>query len=263
MKEKIRKILINTGAKAVGFASAGEIDNCAHEYFKTWVEEGFHGEMAYLERHIPLRHHTDHVLEGAKTVISLAFSYVPEKWRPINLPMIAAYAYGDDYHKVIRKILRPAVRQLQELFGGKWRICVDSAPVAERFWALKSGIAKKAVNNCVIVEGCGGLCFLAEILTTIVLDPDQSSTGGCLGCGACIKACPAKALSENGHFDARKCINYLMIEKKSVLTPEEKSLIDSGAGHIYGCDRCLRVCPHNKDLIPSNIPEFVRNSDIP
>lgn len=250
MKEEIRKQLLETGAVAVGFAKAGEIDEATHEYFKNWVGEGYNGEMGYLERHIPLRRHTDYVLPEANTVISLAFSYAPNEWRPLELPMISAYAYGEDYHKTLRRILKPVVRNFEEKYGGRWRICIDSAPVSERYWAVKSGIGYRGLNGCIIVDGCGPLCFLAEILTTLRFPPDESDEATlhsvmCSRCGKCVESCPTKALQPDGTFIATRCINYLMIEKKTPLTSSEQAIISTPPGYLLGCDRCLRPCPHN------------------
>ncbi|MCH5229266.1 MAG: DUF1730 domain-containing protein [Muribaculaceae bacterium] len=253
MKEQIRKKLLETGAAAVGFCIAGEIDSAVHEDYKNWVKKGFNGEMAYLERHIPLRHSTQNVLPDTRTVISLAYSYVPEKWRSLDLPMISVYAYGEDYHKLLRKILKPVVKEFETTYGGKWRICIDSAPVAERFWAMKSGIGKRFINGCIGVENCGTLCFLVEILTTLEFDADQPSNTKCKECMECVKSCPSGALLGNGSMDAGKCINYLMIEKKSPLTSTEKQLLEKKPGFILGCDICQRVCPHNRDLPPGQL----------
>lgn len=246
MKEKIRELLKATGAIAVGFAKAGSVDDAADSFFSDWIAAGNHAEMNYLERHLPLRRHTDSVLPGAKSVISLAFSYKPSKWRPHSLPMVAAYAYGEDYHNKIREILQPAVEELKSRYEGKWRICIDSAPVAERFWALKSGIGKLGLNGSVIVDGGGSLCFLSEILTDLTIEPDKASEEKCMQCGKCIKACPTKALKADGFIDSHQCINYLTIEKKGEFSPEEEKLVALDNGNLFGCDRCLRVCPHNK-----------------
>lgn len=245
MKEEIREKLLAAGAVAAGFAEAGEIDPHVHEQYAKWIGEGWHGEMAYLERHIPLRRHTDNVLPGAKTVISLAFSYAPQEWRAEELPAVAAYAYGEDYHIVLRERLSPIVREFQKEWGGKWRICIDSAPVAERYWALKSGIGKKGLNGSIIIENCGGLCFLVEILTTIIFPPDYPSNETCIQCGKCRIVCPGKAIKDDGTIDARRCINYLTIEKKGEFSESEKSLLSHGSGHLFGCDLCFRSCPHN------------------
>lgn len=266
MKEEIRKILLSSGAQAVGFSKAGEIDIYVHEGYKDWIQKGWHGEMEYLRRHISLRQHTDSVLSGAKTIISLAFSYVPQKYRPINLPSISSYAYGDDYHIILRAILKPFVKEIQLKYGGKWRICIDSAPIAERYWAMKSGIGKRGVNGSIIVEGCGGLCFLVEIITTLDIHADAysdiSSDISCKNCGICKLMCPGKAIKGDGTIDSRKCLNYLTIEKKSELSMEEKEMVSSGSGFLYGCDKCLRVCPHNSQKLINPTSNFLPNKEI-
>lgn len=256
MKEEIRKKILEAGASAVGFAKSGAPSSQVIQNFEKWIENEMHGDMAYLQRHIPLRSHTDNVLPGSKTIISIAFSYVPLKYREENLPAIACYAYGEDYHDVIRKKLNPLINKFKEIYGGEWRICIDSAPVEERYWAVKSGIAKRGINGNVIVEACGSLCFLAEILTTLEIDPDREKSGKCIGCGKCIEICPAGAITGDGTIDARLCINYISIEKKGELSEDEKFLMRKGKGTLYGCDRCLLICPHNQSVLPSSINEF-------
>ena len=255
MKEKIRTALMNSGAVAVGFAKAGEIEDAVAKAYENWIGEGCHAEMAYLERHIPLRRHTDNVLKGARTVISLAFSYVPENWRDLSLPTISAYAYGEDYHVVLRDILKPVVNTFKEELGGNWRICIDSAPVAEKFWAVKSGIGIVGLNGAVITKRAGSLCFLVEILTTIEFQPDQEARGECLKCNKCINICPGGAIRGDTTLNSAKCINYLTIEKKTAFTPLEAEFLENYPA-IKGCDRCLRVCPHNKGVPPTKINRF-------
>ena len=262
MKEDIRKLLLDSGAVAVGFAMAGEIDSAVHEDYVKWIGEGYNADMDYLKRHIPLRHHTDHVLPGAKTVISLAYDYYPEKFLPPENASISAYAYGDDYHGALREILSPLVKDLQKKLGGEWRICIDSAPVAERYWAMKSGIGRRGVNSSVIIAGAGAFCFLVEILTTLSIPPDKPSDAFCDNCGECIRKCPGKALRGDGTMDARRCINYLTIEKKGEFSPEEEKLVSEGSGYLFGCDVCLRVCPHNKDIIHTKYASFSLNDEI-
>lgn len=245
MKEEIRKDLLKTGALAVGFSSASEIDPLVHKDFVDWIDKGFHGEMSYLKRHIPLRQTLDNVLPGAKTVISLAYGFSPHKRSDNNLPVISSYAYYEDYHLALHEKLNPIIKDFQSSYGGKWRLCIDSAPVAERFWALKSGIGRRGLNGCVIIDGWGSFVFLAEILTNMDLPPDISSLKECDKCRLCINLCPVKALTGDGKMDARKCINYLTIEKKTELTDEEERVIGSGPGYLLGCDLCMRVCPHN------------------
>lgn len=256
MKEQIRSKLLDSGAIAVGFAKAGEISEEAYKIHENWIGEGCNGEMHYLQRHLSLKQNTDNVMKGAQTVISIAFSYNPEKWREANLPYIASYAYGNDYHIVIREKLSPLMKMFKENYGGNWRICIDSAPIAERYWAIKSGVGKRGVNGAVIVDGCGALCFIVEILTTLVFEPDSPNDGFCNKCGRCVQECPSKALRGDGTMDARKCINYLSIEKKGNFSEEEIKLIKSGKGYFFGCDRCLRVCPHNKESYPHHIQKI-------
>lgn len=264
MKEEIRTSLLSSGALAVGFSKAGKVPSEVSEIYESWIGEGKNGDMEYLARHIPLRKHTDNVLQGAKTVISLAFPFYPPEWRDSTLSVISCYAYGEDYHEVIKKRLYPIVIDLKELFGGEWRICVDSAPLEERFWAMESGLGIKGLNGTVIVEGCGSYCFLAEILTTLEIPADKASKKSCQGCNICIQSCPGKAIIGDGTIDARKCISYLTIEKKGLFTPIEDGLIGSGkaGGYLYGCDLCLRCCPLNKDLPPTSIKEFIPKKEI-
>lgn len=243
MKEQVRELLLSAGAIAVGFAKAGEIDKISHENYADWIRKGFHGEMEYLERHLSLRNHTDNLLPGAKTVISLAFSFSQKEMFGENKPYIATYAYGEDYHISLRELLTPILDDIKCTFGGEWRICIDSAPLAERYWALKSGIGKRGLNGMVIING-DVFSFLVEILTTLEITPDESSENYCERCGACIKNCPTRALNGDGTMNACLCLNYLTIEKKGEFNETEINLLNKDSGCLFGCDKCLRVCPH-------------------
>ena len=256
LREEIRRLVLESGAVAVGFARAGEISKTEQDHFSLWLGKGLHAGMGYLESHETLRKHTDNVLPGAQTVISMAFSYAPKKWRESALPDIAFYAYGKDYHDVIRKRLKPIVGILTEKYGGKWRICVDSAPLPERYWAIKAGIGIPGKNGAVIVDGAGSLCFLAEILTELEIEPDIPSAGSCEGCGKCMSVCPTGALTKDYFFDSGKCINYLTIEHRGEWNNEQKKLLGKAGNPFFGCDRCIRICPHNRGISLTDIPEF-------
>lgn len=263
MKERIRNLLKETGAVAVGFAEAGPISAQAHILFKSWIEEGCHGEMTYLERHAELRASTESVLPGSKSVISLAFSYFPSEWRSEELSHISAYAYGEDYHTALREKLKPVVRALTTEYGGNWRICIDSAPVAERYWAMRCGIGKRAKNGAIIVDGAGPFCFLVEIVTTLEILPDEPSDEWCEGCGQCLSECPSGALRGDGTMDSTLCINYLTIEKKGEFDSAQKKILRKSGGSLFGCQRCYMVCPHSLGVphSPTEINKGILNLD--
>lgn len=263
-KSVIRDRIIEAGAVAVGFAAAGDVDSSVISQYREWIAQGNHAEMDYLRRHADLKVNPSSVLPDAATVISVAFSYAPVRFRDSRLPQIACYAYGDDYHDVIRRRLNPVVDSLKQEMGGEWRICIDSAPIAERYWALKSGIGIRGMNGSIMVEGAGGYVFLAEIVTTIPITPDLSSSAECEKCGACRKACPQNALLADGTVDSRRCLNYLTIEHRGEWQGEFAGNMqgDVAGNTLYGCDICLRVCPHNKNVVPTSINEFIAREDI-
>ena len=254
LREKIRTVLYRSGAVAVGFAKASLLPEEENARFNEWIGEGRHAGMTFLERHAALRTSVENVLEGAATVVSLAFSYAPEKWLDNG---VAAYAYGLDYHEVIRGRLNPLVEDLKALYGHEWRVCIDSAPVAERFWAEKAGIGRRGLNGAVMVEKAGGLCFLAEVLTTLPLEPDDvGAAQTCCGCRKCIGACPTGALAPDGTLDSRLCINYLTIEHRGDWNEDRRKIIEKSGRRVLGCDACLRVCPVNQSAPPGKIEEF-------
>lgn len=260
-KEKIRSAILGSGCVAVGFAEAAPVSQDEHQSYLEWLAEGKNAGMDYLNRHASLRLDPDTLLPGVRTVISMAFSFHPEKFRPLDADMIACYAYGRDYHDVIRRRLRPIVKDLKDQSGGEWRICVDTAPIAERYWAVKAGVGVRLANGCVDVPGYGNMVFLAEILTTLEIPADSPlpCNTDCHACGACRKICPAGALGEDGRIDARRCLSYLSIEHRGEWTEADMvEAMNTPAGQkcLYGCDLCLRVCPKNQHHPSTQIGEF-------
>lgn len=249
---------MNCGAVAVGFSCASVVDPAVSTQYENWIASGANAGMEYLQRHVPLRPHPSSVMETAATVISVAFSYAPSTFRSSQLPVIACYAYGKDYHDVLRKRLAVPVERLKDAYGGEWRICIDSAPLPERYWALQGGIGLRGKNGSVIIDNYGSYVFLAEVLTSLKIEPEAPSTRSCNGCGKCISRCPASALSENGLVDARRCINYLTIEHRGEWEESAGEIMKSSVGRntLFGCDICQRVCPHNSSIIPTSIEEF-------
>ncbi len=210
--------------------------------------------MEWLGRNIEARFSVDKILPGTRSIISVAFEYpeAPEPRSPRH-PRWAAYALGDDYHEIIRKRLAPVAAWLDASTGGESRVCVDTAPVMERYWAVKAGVGFRGRNGMIIVPGIGSRIFLSEIFTTAALPHSAGfpATISCEGCGRCEASCPASAISADGKIDARRCLSYLTIEHRGPL-PDGVKL----GNRIYGCDTCRQVCPHEKPQWDRAIPEF-------
>ncbi len=255
-REGLRAALLEAGAAAVGFATAGPVSEDEDRRLRGWLAAGHHAGMAWMERHADLRRDLDNVLPGTRTVISLAFPYAPERERPSDLPYLSRYAYGTDYHEAIRSLLTAVLEQTGIL--SSCRICIDSAPVSERFWAIRAGIGYRGDNGALIVPGIGPEVFLAEILTTIEFEPDTPSNAEflhsnaeCLHCGACLRACPTGALQPDGTIDCRRCISYLTIEHSGPWTdPDAIAAMSTPAGRhsLFGCDCCITACPLRNDI---------------
>ena len=181
LKARWRSALLEAGAVAVGFARAERVPREVWTRFEAWRSSGRAGELGYMGNYPELRIDPRGLLEGAQTVISVAWPYLPDTLRDDSLPFIARYAYCADYHKSIRRILKPLLRS----WATGSRVCVDSAPVLERWWAVQSGVGFIGRNGCLIVPGYGSWVFLTEILVTEMLEPDEPCTLHCDGCGVC------------------------------------------------------------------------------
>lgn len=242
------------GAVAAGCAVAAPVDPSVRNGFLRWLSDGAHASMAYMERNVALRLDPRLLLPGARTVISIAFPYAPPP--SLRHSAIADFALGEDYHRALRRRLLPVVELISRSFGAFSRICVDSAPVLERYWAAKAGVGFIGLNRQLIVPGVGSGVFLAEIITSLELSPDSPlASSACTACRRCLDACPGRALSADG-LDARRCRSYLSIEHRGDLPPE----IDFAAT-VYGCDICRRVCPLDASA-PTPLPEFLPSQEI-
>lgn len=249
--DDIRSEAARLGAYRCGFARAQEIDGEADELYHRWIGHGNHGDMKYLDRYHEVRRDPRLLLDGAATVIVCAFNYFPPVEQPGHLPQIARYALGRDYHEVVRSRLEALASFIKQHYGGETRAVVDTAPIRERWWAVKAGIGFIGLNNQLIIPDAGSHFFLGEILWTGLAGPDSPCTLSCGNCGRCVKACPTHALDGKGGLDARRCLSYLTIEYRGDI-PDD---IDIG-NHLYGCDECQKVCPHNKNATPTDIPDF-------
>lgn len=248
----IKQAILEAGAVKAGISAIRPVSDEEVCRYDLWISKGFHGSMTYLERYPDIRRDPSLLLENACSIISCAFPYYTGSHRKEGNLNIADYALGDDYHTVIRKRLKPVVKLIRERFGARARITTDTAPLRERLWAAQSGVGFIGLNNQLIVPGFGSKVFLGEIITSLPLTPDTPLVESCMACGACLRACPGKALSWNGDhvtLDARKCLSYLTIEY-------DGDLPRSLDGHFYGCDVCQDVCPHNQNIPVTGIEEF-------
>lgn len=235
----------------VGFARAEPVTPPAVEEYDRWLSGGNNAGMTYLERYGDLRADPRLLLPGACTVVAVAVNYHHVGRQPAGAPEIASYAHGDDYHEVVRGRLDLLAAYIREQWGGETRVCVDTAPLRERYWAVRAGVGFRGRNGAVIVPGIGSFCFLGAILTTVEFPADESSTETCDGCGRCVRACPGQAIMPDGTVDARRCISYLTIEHRG----EFPSGVTTG-NRLYGCDCCQQVCPHNRDIPETGIEAF-------
>lgn len=247
-KDIIRARALDLGASACGFAAAEPVDTAAAEVYDRWISRSCHATMDYCADYADVRRDPRLLLPGARTVISMAFPYYNPGPSPSG---IARYAWGSDYHFVLKARMAQLAEFISAEYGGECRALVDTAPMRERYWAVKAGIGFVGLNNQLIVPGAGSWVFLAELLWTADVAPDRPCTASCGGCGACVRACPGGALDGRGGCDARRCVSYLTIEHKGDLP----SGADLG-GWIYGCDVCQQVCPHNRNVSPTPIAEL-------
>lgn len=242
MLADIRREVFAVGAYACGVVRAMPVTAEAVARYEEWLADGNAGNMDYLGRYGEVRRDPRLLLdgEGARTLIVTLFAYQDNVHPAEGVPYIAHYALGQDYHDVLRRRLRTVIGQLRPRFGGKWRVCVDSAPLMERYWAARAGLGVIGDNGCLIVPGVGANFFIATIVTTAQMPTDDpvEGTSHCLGCGRCVRACPTGALRGDGSVDARRCISYLTIESHDDIPAD----IPTG-NTLYGCDVCRRACP--------------------
>lgn len=253
IKEKAYKM----GFQSCGISVAEFLEEDARP-LEQWLKNNYHGQMSYMENHFDKRLDPRLLVEGARSVISLSYNYFPEKTLPtLDNFKISKYAYGKDYHEVIKAILRDLVAELQEEIGDfGFRIFVDSAPVLERAWARKSGIGWVGKNANIITKKNGSFFFLAEIICDLDLVPDHPTTDHCGRCTRCIDACPTEAIVSDRVIDGSKCISYATIELKEELPSHFKNHMEDW---MFGCDICQDVCPWNRFSKPHQQPLFMPN----
>jgi len=249
---------IKDQAKALGFMACGvakaEFMEEEAQRLEAWLEQGNHGTMRYMENHFELRVNPTKLVPGAKSVICLMYNYYPEEELDSTLK-IARYAYGRDYHKVVKKKLKQFMEWMHVHIGQvEGRCFVDSAPVLERDWAKRAGLGWTGKNTLLLNKEKGSYFFLAEIISDLDLEYDERVRDHCGTCTKCIDACPTDAIAENGFIlDANKCISYLTIERKDDIPEAYKEKMEDW---IFGCDICQEVCPWNRFSVPHKEEQF-------
>lgn len=257
----IKAEALRLGFMQCGIARAGFLEEEAPRLEK-WLENQHHGEMNYMENHFDKRLDPRLLVDDAKSVISLTLNYYPEsQQQDPEAPKISKYAYGMDYHLVIKDKLFQLLNFISEEIGEvSGRAFVDSAPVLDRAWAKKAGIGWIGKNSNLINKKSGSFFFLAELIVDLELEYDQPfETDHCGTCTKCIDACPTDAILSPFIIDAKKCISYLTIELREEIP---KSFNDKMENWMFGCDICQDVCPWNRFSVPHNEPQFQPNQNL-
>lgn len=251
--------LIKTEAKRLGFLSCGiskaEFLEAEAPRLENWLNKNMNGEMRYMENHFDKRLDPTKLVEDSKSVISLLLNYYPEETqKDPEAPKLSKYAYGNDYHHVIKSKLKTLTHYIQEEIGEvSGRAFVDSAPVLDKAWAAKSGLGWIGKHSNLLTQQVGSFYFIAELIIDLDLEYDTIVSDHCGTCTACIDACPTQAIVEPYVVDGSKCISYFTIELKDQLPNEMKGKFD---GWMFGCDVCQDVCPWNKFSKAHNEPLF-------
>jgi len=256
----IKNISAELGFTACGVAKARflteEASNLDH-----WLGQNYHGQMGYMANYFDMRLDPQKLVPGAKSVVSLLYNYFPENdLAKQHGYKIAKYAYGKDYHEVIKDKLRLFLERAREEIGDiGGRVFVDSAPVMERQWAQLAGIGWLGKNGLLLNKAHGSFLFIAELIIDLELDYDTPATDHCGTCTKCIDACPTEAIIEPGVVDGSKCISYYTIELKAELPITEEKPFENW---VFGCDICQDVCPWNRFSQPHSEPAFNPNAEL-
>ena len=253
--KKIKQAAIAAGFDHCGIAKAVKLDDDARR-LENWLNAGRHGDMSYMANHFDLRVDPTLLVPGARSVITVLKNYYPEQFQPEGVPRISKYAYGNDYHEVIRSQLNDLLVTIRQMAGDvQGRGFVDSAPVLERSWALRSGLGWIGKNGNLITKTNGSFFFIATLITDLQLEPDDPfAKDYCGTCTRCIDACPTDAILPDKEIDGSRCISYFTIELKDALLPNAmKGMFDDW---MFGCDVCQDVCPWNRFSAPHHEPMF-------
>lgn len=252
---KIKQKALELGFISCGFSKVEFLEKEA-VYLENWLKKDYNGKMSYMSNHFDKRLNPALLVDGAKSVISVLLNYYPNKdlFKDKDLK-ISKYAYGKDYHFVLKHKLKDLLKFIiSEVGDVNARVFTDSAPVMDKVWAEKSGLGWQGKNGMLISKQKGSFFFVGEIILDVELEYDNPTENHCGTCTKCIDACPTNAITKANVIDGSKCISYLTIELKDEIIP--KAYQNKMEGWIYGCDICQDVCPWNRFSKPHSIPEF-------
>jgi epoxyqueuosine reductase len=266
--DEIKSKALQLGFSLVGITDASPIDQQQIDLLSDWLSRGYAGQMDFMHRNFKMRVDPARHLQNAQSVICLAFNYRPAKPHSTTAPskspvgIIADYAQYEDYHPFMKKKLRQLALFISSLAGAgfKFKICVDSSPLAERALAARAGLGFIGKNCMLINPTLGPQLFLAEIITNLELQIDKPISANCADCNNCVTACPTGALRTDGFFDSQLCINYLTIEYKGRIPFDLACKITN---HLAGCDECVHVCPYYQKAPPCRNSSFKFYPDRP
>ncbi len=250
----IKKEAARLGFDACGIAAAGGVAETDRTHLSEWLEAGYAAEMNYMHNHFEKRIDPRELVEGARSLVMVALNYYPSAFRKEHDPQFAYYAYGKDYHDVIKEKLKSLFEYINtHIAPVTGRIFTDSAPVLDRYWAVQAGLGFIGKNGNLIIPGKGSYFFIGELIIDLQLPADSPVKGSCGSCTRCLDACPPKALRGARKLDARRCISYQTIENRGEIDPAVVSVLNN---RVYGCDICQQVCPWNRFASPHATPEL-------
>ena len=256
----VKETATKLGFQRCGIAKAQKLEE-EELKLEAWLNGGRHGEMAYMANHFDKRLDPTKLVPGSKSVISLLYNYFPEQDISTNESYkIAEYAYGEDYHYVIKDKLKTFIALLREEIGElSGRVFVDSAPVMERQWAERAGLGWLGKNSLLLNREMGSFFFIAELIVDVEFAYDSPISNYCGTCTRCLDACPTEAIDPSGVVDGSRCISYLTIELKDMISESFKGQFEDW---IFGCDICQDVCPWNRFAEPAEEPKFRPHQDL-
>lgn len=258
LTQKIKKTAIQLGFDAVGITKAELLEE-DRAYLDSWLSAGYAGSMNYMHNYFEKRVDVSKLIDGAKSVIVLLYNYMPEKLQSASAPKVAKYAYGNDYHHIIKQKLEQVVSQIPEIKLDEQQCFCDSAPLLEKRLAVRAGLGWIGKNTTLINKRFGSYCFISEIVTDkeLVYDKPDLSTH-CGNCKRCIDECATNALYKEYQMDARKCLSYITVESKDDRSQDEAL---RSTHTLFGCDKCQSVCPWNLRFAHSSNHEELKALD--